>query len=324
MIDADGQTFEERLAGLRAAAEPTRLRVLRLLGRAELTVTELTVILGQSQPNVSRHLRVLCEAGLVARHQEGAFVFYRRAPGAFVPALGEGLSGPVPEADDEALGAVLDERARAAQAYFAERAAQWDDLRTHYVGHAGVEATLRGMVEADPPERLIDLGTGTGRVLIALAGAYGQAVGYDVSPEMLAVARVRLHEAGIGRARVRRGDLMALDEQDADLVVLHHVLHFLLRPDEAVAAAARLLGPGGRILIADFAPHTVEALRERHAHQRLGFASDEVARFAARAGLAVREEETVAGETGDLTTKLWMLGEADRPVRRKDRRHVPA
>ena len=329
MTQADPSTFDDRLAALRAAGEPTRLRVLWLLGRAELTVTELVGVLGQSQPGVSRHLRVLCDAGLAARHQEGAFVFYRRAADPFVASLCDGLMGAVVEGDEAALSRVLDERAAQARRYFAAHAPEWDALRTHYSG-ARVETAIRDMLGGARAGRLVDLGTGTGRMLVALDALYESAVGYDVSPEMLAVARVRLQEAGVVRARVRRGDLFALSEEGgeggesggADVVLLHHVLHFLLRPDEAVAAAARLLAPGGRMLIADFAPHAVEALRERHAHRRLGFASEEVARYAAACGLGVRREETVPCGRSGLATRLWLLGAPREAVRSEEGRHA--
>ena len=330
MIEADPSTFDDRLAALRAAGEPTRLRVLWLLGRAELTVTELVTVLGQSQPSVSRHLRVLCDAGLTTRHQEGAFVFYRRAADALVGSLCDELTGPILERDEAALTGVLDERAALARRYFAARAPEWDALRAHYAGPQ-VEAAMRRSLGEERVGRLVDLGTGTGRMLVALDGLYDSGVGYDVSPEMLAVARVRLQEAGVARARVRRADLFSLGERGdeaggeaerADLVVLHHVLHFLLRPDEAVAAAARLMAPGGRMLIADFAPHDVEALRERHAHRRLGFASEEIARYATACGLRVEREETVPGEASGLATRLWLLCAPRRAVRREEGRHA--
>lgn len=325
MTPPDATPFEARLASLRAAAEPTRLRLLRVLGQAELTVTELTAVLGQSQPGISRHLRLLCEAGLVERHQEGAWVFYRRLRGDAVATLCDGLTGGPTEPDDAALDAVLTERAAAASAYFAARAEEWDELRTHYGGNAAVEAAVRSVLSGSAAERLVDLGTGTGRILIALDGAYDEAVGYDVSPEMLSVARARLQAAGLTRARVRRGDLFALQDAavmgEADLVSLHHVLHFLVRPDEAVAAAARLLVPGGRLLIVDFAPHGIESLRERHAHRRLGFADEEIARYARGAGLCVLRDETVADDAAPLTTRVWLLGERERS-RREERTHA--
>ena len=327
MTDADASSFDDRLAVLRAAGEPTRLRVLRLLGRAELTVTELVAVLGQSQPSVSRHLRLLSDAGLIERHQEGAFVFYRRRADALGAALADDVTGPIVTQDETALEGVLEERAALAQRYFAERAAEWDMLRTHYAGNAAVEDAIRRLLGEGIADRLVDLGTGTGRMLIALDGYYEDAVGYDLSPEMLTVARVRLQEAGTVRARVRRGDLLALDaaegEGSADLVLLHHVLHFLLRPDEAVAAAARLLAPGGRVLITDFAPHGAEELRARHAHQRLGFADEEVARYAAANGLRVVGEETVPSDGAGLTTRLWLLAERSGAAQTERRNHAP-
>ena len=305
--------FSRRVAELRAAAEPTRLRLLNLLTHSELTVTELTQVTGQSQPSVSRHLKVLCDAGLVERHQESAWAFFRAARGRGERYLSE--LGEEAFADDlGGLERVRAEREAAAQAYFAAHAEGWDALRRLHLPEAEIEA---GMLDtagpSQPVERLIDLGTGTGRMLIVFERLYEQAVGYDKSPEMLALARVKLEEASLGRAQVRRADLFEFEEnppgEPGDLVVLHQVLHFMADPERAVLAADGAARPDGRILIADFAPHDLEELCERHQHRRLGFSDAEIEGWAARAGRPLAEARTLpAPGTGGLEAKIWMIG----------------
>jgi len=316
------------VARLKAAGETTRLRLLKLLAEGELTVTELTQILGQSQPRVSRHLKLLVEAGLIERLPEGSWVFYRLvegqeagAPGAFVRRLLIELGAEDPRliADQLRRAEVTVARGEMAARYFAQNAAEWDRLRTLYIPEAEVEAQTLALLKRKPdevePDLLVDLGTGTGRVLEILAPLFKRAIGFDISHSMLSVARVNLERAGIRNAHVRHGDLLAvpLAPGSASAVVLHQVLHYLDNPVAAVAAAARLLAPGGRLLIADFAPHTLEELRNAHAHRRLGFADEEVARWARAAGLEVAAIRHLPAKDGPLTVSLW-LAEAPRPV----------
>lgn len=307
---------------LRAAGEPTRLRILHLLALGELTVSELTLILNQSQPRVSRHLKLLLEAGLIERLPEGAWVFYRLAEagssagaGAFAGSLVGALGR-----DDVRLAAdrlrrdeVTRTRAEAAARYFAANAADWSRVRALYLPEADIETAALELLGPGPIDLLVDLGTGTGRMLEVLAGLYNRAVGFDLSHDMLSVARVNLERSATRHAHVRHGDLFALPLQpgSADAVVLHQVLHYLDSPAAAVAASARLLAPGGKLLIVDFAPHTLEFLRTEHAHRRLGFASDEVRRWIEHAGLemaAVRELHAprAPGTPETLTVTLWL------------------
>lgn len=305
--------FEQRLAALRAAGEPTRFRLLRLLRHAELTVSELTRVVHQSQPGVSRHLRVLCDAGLVTRHQEGAWAFYHARPSDLVEAACSGVEDGFARQDDASLAAVLDERKAAALTYFARRAEAWDTLREHYVANEGVEGAVQALI-GGRGGRLLDLGTGTGSMLAALRNTFDEAVGYDISPEMLSVARVRLHEAEVTTARVRRGDLFDLPSEvgEADTVLMHHILHFLAAPDDALRAAGALLRPRGRLVVADFDQHDDETLREQHAHRRLGFSDDDIARYARRAGLRVTRSLSVdPPEAGGLVTRVWLLRRVD-------------
>ena len=303
--------FDHLLGQLRAAGEATRLRALLLLSRAELTVTELTRLLAQSQPRVSRHLKVLAEAGLVARIQEGSWVFYRLTESPVLDRLG--LRGAQAAAlldmqDRDGLAALKAERAAAAAAYFAQIADDWDALRQRHVDSTLIEAALLEM--AGPHiDTFVDLGTGTGRMLTVFRDQYLRGIGFDTSPEMLAIARANLADAGVTHAQVRRADIMEENLQvKADLICLHHVLHFLADPYLAIKTAAAMLRPGGKMLIADFAPHTHEDLREHYAHRRLGFGDEEITKWAVRAGLTVGATKRLdpAVDNG-LVTRIWRL-----------------
>jgi len=304
---------------LRAAGEPTRLRILALLAREELAVLELCRVLDQSQPRVSRHLKLLAEAGLVERFPDGAWVFYRLAGAGQADALiGEVLQrvdprDPVLTRDAERLSAVWGERAAEAGEYFARNAARWDEIRSLYVAESDVEAAIQAAAGPGPFRRLVDLGSGTGRMLTLLAPHAEAAVGLDLSQQMLNLARTRVSEAGLARCELRHGDIFAtrLPGEYADLVVVHQVLHYLADPAAAVREAARIVAPGGRLLIADFAPHRLEFLREQHQHRRLGFAEPEMARWLAEAGLKnVRVTALPPAKKDGLTVKVWTADRA--------------
>ncbi len=303
--------MEPLLAALRAVAEPTRLRLLVLLERGELTVGELVHILGQSQPRVSRHLRLLCEAGVLDRLPEGSSVFYRLSgagPAAalarhLVSALGE--ESAVLALDRQRLGAVKQRRALHAEAYFRENAREWHRIRSLYIDEREVEAALVDIIAAADPRDLLDIGTGTGRMLEVLAPAVERALGIDTSREMLAVARVNLERAGLKNGAVRLADMYQLPLPDAsfDAAVIHQVLHYADRPDAAIAEAARVLRPQGILVIVDFAPHALEFLREQHAHRRLGFRDSEIAQWFIAAGLEPAPPRHLEGEP--LTVAIW-------------------
>jgi ArsR family transcriptional regulator len=299
---------------LRAAGEPTRLRILALLAREELAVLELCKVLDQSQPRVSRHLKLLAEAGLVERFPDGAWVFYRLATAGKADALvGEVLAridpaDPVLTRDVERMEAVWAERLAEAGEYFARNAARWDEIRSLYVADADVEAEILAAAGPGPFKRLVDLGSGTGRMLTLLGPHAEAAVGLDLSQQMLNLARTRVTEAGLPRCELRHGDIFStrLPGDYADLVVVHQVLHYLADPAAAVREAARIVAPGGKLIIADFAPHKLEFLREQHQHRRLGFAEPEMARWLAEAGLRnVRVASLPPAKRDGLTVKVW-------------------
>ncbi len=312
-------TSEALVGVLRAGGEPTRLRVLALLSAGDLTVKDLTAILGQSQPRISRHLKLLVEAGLVDRFPEGSWVYYRlRDDGAAAGLVRLVLAALDDEdravrRDRERLDQVKQDHAERAAAYFAAAASDWAALRSLHLDEREVEAAILATVGERRFGTLLDLGTGTGRMIELLAGRFDRAVGIDSSHEMLAIARSELDRAGIPGARVQQGDVYALaaPRDFADLVTLHQVLHYLDDPARAVREAARTLRPGGRLLIADFAPHGLEFLRDAHAHRRLGFGHAEIARALEAAGLevvAIRDLPAPAREAGAdrLTVTLWL------------------
>jgi ArsR family transcriptional regulator len=303
--------MESLLAGLRAAAEPTRLRLLALCARAELTVSELTAILGQSQPRVSRHLKLLCEAGLLDRLREGSWVFYRLSRRATASALARLLAGLVPDDDPtvaldrERLDQIKRARAESASAYFRANAAQWGKIRSLYVDESEVERALLDLMPLGEARELLDIGTGTGRMLEILAPRAEHAVGVDTSREMLTIARVNLERAGLRNCSIRQGDMYQLPLQGAsfDTVVIHQVLHYADRPAEAIQEAARVLRPGGRLVVVDFAPHELEFLRVDHAHRRLGFADAEMLDWCRGAGLEPGRARHLPGSP--LTVVIW-------------------
>ncbi|MDE1158261.1 MAG: metalloregulator ArsR/SmtB family transcription factor [Neorhizobium sp.] len=300
---------------LKTAGEPTRFRLLALLAAGDLTVTDLTDILGQSQPRISRHLKLLAEESLIERYQEGAWAYFRLRQEGLAPTLVRTLltsvSGedPVLLRDGERLAAVKRQRAERAQSYFSRNASGWDELRRLHASDDTVEAALLKLVGTRPIDSMLDLGTGTGWMLQLLAPLYRRATGVDQSRDMLTVARANLDKAGIAKASVRHADILnlPLEGQDFDFVTVHQVLHFLDQPDLAIAEAARVLRPGGRLVIVDFAPHSLEHLRDDHAHVRLGFSHQMMAEWLTKAGLDVEQAIDLApGKEGALTVTVWL------------------
>lgn len=299
---------------LRAAGEPSRLRILALLAREELAVLEICKVLDQSQPRVSRHLRLLAEAGLVERFPDGAWVFYRPAAEGESRTLADGVlatldaADPVLLRDAERLEAVRAERRTAADQYFARNAATWDEIRSLHVAEDRVEAAIQAAAGPGPFQRLVDLGTGSGRMLTLLGPRSASCLGLDLSQQMLNVARARVEATGLTACDLRHGDIFAtrLPDGCADLVVIHQVLHYLGDPAAAVREAGRLTAPGGRLVIVDFAPHGLEVLRDQHQHRRLGFSAAEMKRWMAAAGLRQAGLETLSPARSDgLTVCIW-------------------
>ena len=310
-------SFDVLNSALKAAGEETRLRVLALLAEAELTVSDLTDILRQSQPRISRHLKLLAEAGLVERFREGTWAFFRLAEhgeGADVArTLIDRLNpGDQMIARDRArLASVRQARAIAAQAYFRAHAAEWDRIRKLHVTDAAVEEAIRAALADKPFRSLLDLGTGTGRMLELFGPEIERGLGLDLSLDMLLLARDRLERAGLKNCSVRQGDIydLPLTNDSFDVVILHQVLHFLDDGARAIHEAARVLRPGGRLLVIDFAPHEQEFLREQFAHRRLGFAPETVTQWITASGLDPVLHKSLTpeqGSEGKIAVSLWL------------------
>jgi ArsR family transcriptional regulator len=294
-----------------ALSDPTRLRILALVARMELSVGELAQLLDQSQPRVSRHVRILADAGMVERRKEGSWVFLAIGPSERTAPLLElierwtdGATASVFHEDSERLDAVRADRAEAAARYFEAHAEVWDSIRSLHVAEAEVEGAISRALGHRSFGTLVDIGTGTGRMIELFGPRASEAIGIDRSSDMLRLARVKLELAGV-RSSLRQGDMYALPLADdcADCVIIHQVLHYAHAPADAIAEAGRVLAPGGTLLVADFAAHDREELRTQDAHLRLGFADEVMEGWFNAAGLQVDHVEHLEG--GELTVTVW-------------------
>lgn len=307
----DEAGLETLLGGLRAVAEPSRLRLLAVCAQGEWTVSELTQVLAQSQPRISRHLRLLADAGLLERVREGSWVFYRRAQAGEGARLVRALCRLLPDGaptltlDRQRLAAVREARRRLAERYFDGRAGGWDGEHDLGVEAARVEAALVRLFEDERPDSLLDIGTGTGRILQLLAPHIGFGLGIDLSHAMLAVARANLDRRLARNCQLRHGDMYQLPLQDASFaaVTLHQVLHFADDPLAVLGEARRVLRPGGRLVVADLARHGLERLRSEKRHRRLGFAEAEMTGWLEELGLEPEPPQRLPGE--ELTVVVW-------------------
>ncbi|NNC60185.1 MAG: metalloregulator ArsR/SmtB family transcription factor [Erythrobacter sp.] len=305
---------------MRALADQTRLRIMRLLGTMELAVGELAQVLGQSQPRVSRHVAILCDAELAERRREGSWVFLRtrladEASGELGCAVAAILTAA--ETDDEQfrrqceqdrqhLAAIRQAREAGAADWFASHAEEWDDLRSLHTPDAAVESALVEALGDEPLGTLLDIGTGTGRMAELFGTGADHVVALDKSLEMLRVARAKLQHLPADRIELVQGDFYGLpfDDDRFHTVLLHQVLHYAPEPERALAEAARVLKDGGRIAIVDFAAHTHEELRERFQHVRLGFSDSQMRELLRHAGFVPSQAVTLEGS--QLEVKVWI------------------
>jgi len=303
--------MEGLLNALKAAAEPTRLRLLVLCAHSDLTVSELTQILGQSQPRVSRHLKLLCEAALLDRRREGAWAYLRLARRGPQAELARGLVDGIPDEDPtvaldlKRLEALIRDRVARAEDYFRRNATEWDKIRSLYVDEREVEAALLELLPQDEVRDLIDIGTGTGRMIELFGPRIESGVGVDLSNEMLLLARAHIDQARLRNCVVRKGDMYQLPAANGsfDAAIFHHVLHFAERPDLAIAEAARVLRDDGRLVVVDFALHQLDELRSEHMHRWLGFHDDEIAEWCRTAGLVPAPSLHLPGDP--LNVVIW-------------------
>ncbi len=318
--------MDELLSSLKAAAEATRIRIMFILSHGELNVSELTYVLGQSQPRVSRHLKLMAEAGLLTRHKEGNWVLFRLR--------GEGLGGALARAlvdmlsiknsllsgDVARLEEVKRQRDERASAYFSANAASWSELRSLHVDENSVEQAMRSLVGTDRLGTVVDLGTGTGSVLELFAAQAKHLYGIDSSRDMLAIARASMEKRGLKNAELRQSDVYALPLADAsaDLVTIHQVLHFLDEPQKALFEARRILKPDGKLLVVDFAPHDLEELRDEHAHRRLGVSAEQMVAWLGRANLVLEKHDVLdplwLKDRKGLTVSIWLARPAPQPI----------
>ena len=306
---------------LKAAGESTRARVLALLEHGELSVGELAQILGQSQPRLSRHMKFLTSVGLVERMPEGAWVFYRLAPDGPARQLCEAILSQLDRKDSiitrdlMQLEDVRHTRREEAQHFFEQAAHEWDAIRALHYPEADIEAAIVEMAGQTRLGRVVDVGTGTGRMLMLFSDFAETVEGIDLSHQMLNVARANLNAAEKTNAVVRHGDANALpwDHSSADIVILHQVLHFLEEPGRAVLEAARVLTSDGRLIVVDFAPHDLEHLRREQSHRHLGISEAYFADLCDRAGLVVHQTRKFEAPENGIAVTIWVAGKATTP-----------
>ncbi|MBI77705.1 MAG: ArsR family transcriptional regulator [Rhodospirillaceae bacterium] len=303
--------MDRLLSCLRAAADSTRLRLLALCAASDMNVSDLRNILGQSQPRVSRHLKLLCEAGLLDRYREGSWIFYRLADdscegGRIAQSLIEMLPNGSQQLlqDRDRLDIIRCKRSEAAEDYFRENAERWDTVRSLHVEEEKVEEVI---LDCFPNHlnNLLDIGTGTGRMLQLLSARIDRGIGIDTSRDMLAVARANLGSCGIRNCHVRLGDMyrLELNDESFDGVVIHQVLHYSDNPGSVIIEASRILQNNGLLVVVDFLSHNQEILREKHAHMRLGFSDKEIADWFQAAKLV--GQPVIRLEGSPLTVSLW-------------------
>jgi len=306
-----GIPLDKLLRILKATGDPSRIRLLILCAHGEFTVTELVQVIGQSQPRVSRHLRILCDAGLLQRTQQGNWAFYRSfskgVDAEFVSRLTALIPAkdPTIQLDQQRLMKLKNDRLQAATLYFQESASDWDSIRALHADDVNIERELQKCVDAAKPRKLLDIGTGTGRILQVLGPCVQDAEGIDFSHEMLNLARVNLDDPSLRHCRVRHGDMYQLPYQDQffDYITIHQVLHFIDQPQLVLKEATRVLKNDGQIAIIDFYSHDREELRTKYQHRRLGFSNDEIKTWLGQVGLGMKQTIRLGG--GPLAVVIW-------------------
>ncbi len=304
-------SLEELLIIFRAISDPTRLRLMGLTSKTELSVSELTQILAQSQPRISRHLKLLCEAGLLERFQEGTSVFYRAENNNSHPDLIKVIDKIITNSDWMSLDfSRLQEakknRSKKIEDYFKANASRWDQIRSMHVPELEVENYLLRIISGKKIKKFLDIGTGTGRILELFGKNVDQGWGIDNSKEMIAMARQAIERANLKNCHVRFSDMYSLPffDKSIDMICIHQVLHFANDPEEAIKESSRVLNIGGTIIVIDFLPHNIESLRQDHAHKRLGFSNFEITKWLESSKLKIVNKKQFSGNP--LTVVIWV------------------
>ncbi len=306
-----GASVEKLLQGLRAAAEPTRLRIIALCGHAELSVTELVMILGQTQPRVSRHLKLLVEGGLLQRNKEGNRAYYRLSNEAEGADLARMLNDLMPGEDEvhtldlSRLSSVKADRLRYAETFLDPYSQEIIELRGMWPPDEVIDKCILELLQDRSIEHLLDLGTGTGRILRTMAPFVAKGTGIDNSLEMLSIARARLDQDGIKNCQVRAGDMYRLPfkQNSFDLITINSLLRYADEPKKVIAEAARVLEKKGALLIVDLAAHDLSTLRDEYGHSWLGFSEVEMVEMLSEANLTVGQVKHIDGQK--LNVCIW-------------------
>jgi len=289
------------LKTLKALADPTRLRLLAVLARGEFTVQELTAILSMGQSRISRHLKILVAAGILSVKRQGTWGYYRlgeKSP--FFRAIWPSLEGGLDllaerRSDLEGVARILEARQSRSREFFDRHARQWDELARTLLPVADY---LTPLLDKIPPcATLLEVGVGTGGLLGSLRQRADRVIGVDHSPAMLEEARNRLAAEDLAGVELRLGEMahLPLSDGEVQVAILNMVLHHAPQPSEVLAELARVLAPGGTLLIADLARHEKEWLREQMADQWLGFGEDELQGWLSAAGFDGADCRLVAG-----------------------------
>lgn len=306
--------MDQIVNALKTLGHSDRLRILALLSYGELTVSELVSILGMSQPRITQYIKSLEDADIIERLKEGSWVFSRinrnnQVVTALVVTVLNSLSesDPLLLADRRRLEDIRSARAKAANDFFATVAQDGGQLGDEYIPRKDIEAQIREVAGDGPFDFMVDLGTGTGRMLDVFADLVARGTGIDNNPDMLKVARHKISEDHMAHLSLRQADLRAapLGDDVADIVTLHQVLHYLDEPEQALIEAARLLRPGGQVLITDFEAHNLDDFRKLYAHRRLGFTDVQMDNLLRQAGLITEDKRTIAAQDGQPDVKIW-------------------
>ncbi len=314
------KNYQDLIAIYKALGEETRLRIVCLLRNRELSVSDLTSLLHQSQPCISNHLKLLYEQGIVKRYQEGSYAYFRlTSDRQLIRLINAGLErldflyDPVLRDDVNHYRELMDVQAEKSITFFAEIAEKWNKIRILTIPAKQEEEFLYEKLKDVIVGNFIDLGTGTGRMLKIFSENYKNGVGIDWSHNMLNVARACLHQNQINHAYVCQGNIYNLTFDDflADCVISHQVLHYLSTPHKVFKQVAQLLKPGGKFVIVDFAPHNSEFLLKNYAHQRLGFSDEIIQEWLSLNDFQLKETHSLVpdpdtAEKQKITLKIWV------------------